>query len=248
MLAFILAAGFGTRFRPATLTLPKPLLPFLGRPILFRLFDHLLSEGVDGFVVNGHHLASLLETTVGDSYRGCPVSWSREEPILGTAGAIRRAAEAGLLDAESFLVVNGDLFTTLGLGRLLKARRDHAVVSALAVVPNERPDIDTPLWGGADGELLRVGGARPAADATGPWLFTGIQAARRALVERIPAGFSEFARHVLQPSCEKRDGAFVLVPYVPPKDGLWFDLGTPARLAEAELAAGSALTDRSADE
>ncbi|MEO6325801.1 MAG: sugar phosphate nucleotidyltransferase [Thermoanaerobaculia bacterium] len=235
MIALVLAAGFGTRFRPATLITPKPLLPFLGRPILFRLLDHLIAEGVDAFVLNTHHLADVLESTVGSSYRGCPVAWSREREILGTAGGIRGAADAGLLGHGPFLIVNGDIATSFGLGRLLKARRERHVASALAVLPNERPDVDTPLYADAEGRLIAVGGDRPSG-ARGPFFFTGIQAANPSLLARIPAGVSELARAVLKPSGEQRDGGFVLVPYSQPSDGTWFDLGSPERMAVAERA------------
>jgi mannose-1-phosphate guanylyltransferase len=235
VIAFVLAAGFGTRFRPATLETPKPLLPLAGRPILFRLFDHLLAQGAERFVINAHHLADALRTAVGEEYGGVPVAWSFEEEILGTAGGIRRAAKRGLL-GDLFVVVNGDLFTTLPLGRLLHARQEPGVVSALAVIQNERPEVDTPLWADPRGRLIAVGGTKPQKDAKGPWLFTGIQAARKEMVGRIPPGFSELARHVLVLSVEKGDGAFALVPYRVPEDGLWFDLGTPERLAAAEAA------------
>ncbi len=234
MIALVLAAGFGTRFRPASLSTPKPLLPLAGQPILFRLFDHLLAQGAERFVVNAHHLADVLRDAVGPEYAGVPVDWSIEDPILGTAGAIRRATERGLLSDDSFLVANGDLFTTLPLGRLLHARKEGRVVSALAVVPNARPETDTALWADARGRLVAVGGERPIPGATGPWLFTGLQSSRREILDRIPPGYSELARDVLVPSAAKRDGDFALVPYRVPEDGVWFDLGTPERLAEAE--------------
>lgn len=234
MIALVLSAGFGTRFRPATLTTPKPLLPFLGRPLLFHLLDHLVFEGVDRFVLNTHHLGDVLRARVGDSYDDCPIAYSPEDPILGTAGAIRRAAELGLLPFETFLVVNGDLFTTLTLGRLLRARQEPDVVSALAVIPNERPDLDTPLWADARGRLVAVGGPRPEAGATGPWLFTGIQSARHELLPRIPEGVVELARQVLEPSAKLRDGAFALVPFRVPAEGFWFDIGSPEKLRRAE--------------
>jgi len=235
MIALVLAAGFGTRFRPETLTRPKPLLPLGDRPILFHVFDHLLGEGADAFVVNAHHLAEELRGAVGEAYASVPVAWSVEEEILGTAGGIRRAHERGLLGNGAFLVANGDVFTTLPLGRLLAARHERDVVSALAVLPNGNPSVETPLWADGTGRLVAVGGERPGIDATGPWLFTGLQAATPALAARIPAGFSELARDVLAPSTRSRDGAFALVPYTS-ADGLWFDLGTPGRLADAEAA------------
>lgn len=233
MIAFVLAAGFGTRFRPATLTTPKPLLPLAGRPVLFHIFDHLLGQGADRFVVNAHHLAGVLRAAVGDSYAGVPVAWSVEDEILGTAGGIRCAFERGRLERH-FLVANGDVYTTLPLGRLLAARHAPGVVSALAVLPNEDPSRDTPLWADGMGRLVAVGGARPKG-ARGPWLFTGLQAATETLVPRIPEGVAELAKDVLAPSADAKDGAFALVPYAP-SDGLWFDLGTPERLAAAEAA------------
>jgi NDP-sugar pyrophosphorylase family protein len=235
MIALVLAAGFGTRFRPETLTTPKPLLLLAGRPILFHVFDHLLAEGAEAFVVNAHHGAEALRGAVGESYAGVSVAWSVEEEILGTAGGIRRAHERGLLGSGAFVVANGDVATTLPLGRLLAARHESGVVSALAVLPNENP-FDTPLWADARGRLIAVGGARPVESATGPWLFTGLQAANPTLVARIPAGFAALAKDVLVPSARERDGAFALVPYRIPKDGIWFDLGTKERLAAAEAA------------
>jgi MurNAc alpha-1-phosphate uridylyltransferase len=235
MKALVPAAGFGTRFRPATLTTPKPLLPLLGVPILVRLFRHLRDQGVTSAVVNVHHLAETLMATVGGACEGVPVAWSPEDPILGTAGAIRRAAERGLLGDEPFLVVNGDLFTTLSFVPLRAAFAAPGVVSALGVLPHS-VEGETALWGDAAGRLVSLGNERPFPEATGPWLFTGLQLAAPGLIDRIPPGVSELARDVLRPSTEKRDGAFALVPYRVPEDGFWFDLGSPEKLAAAEAA------------
>lgn len=239
MEALVLAAGFGTRFRPQTLETPKPLLPFLGREILFRLFDHLIEQGVERFVVNCHHLRERLQERVGPRYRGREVAFSPEEEILGTAGAIRRGCEAGLLLEDEFLVVNGDLFTTLPVARLAAALPPRAL-SAMAVIPNENPREETPLWGVPHGALAAVG-TPSASGLPGPWLFTGIQAVRRQIVERIPPGRSELATDLLRPSAAARDGAFVLVPFRTPDEGVWFDLGSPERLARAEAAVGGRL-------
>lgn len=236
MIALVLAAGFGTRFRPETRATPKPLLLLAGRPILFHVFDHLLGQGAEAFVVNAHHLAQELRGAVGESYEGVPVAWSFEEEILGTAGGVRRAWERGLLGTGPFLVANGDVATTLPLGRLLAARHEPGVVAALAVLPNENPSVFTPLWSDAGGRLLAVGGERPSGGSAGPWLFTGLQAGNPALVTRIPPGFAELAVDVLAPSARAGDSAFALVSYQTPADGFWFDLGTKERLAAAEAA------------
>lgn len=246
MIAFVLAAGLGTRFRPATLATPKPLLPFLGRPILSWLLDGLIARGTTRFVVNTHHLPERIADALGDAFRGVPVTLSHEPELLGTAGAIRCAAERGLLGEAPFLVVNGDLFTTLPVARLVERAGRGDAATALAVLPNSRPDLETPLWADADGRLVAVGGGRPEPSATGPWLFTGIQAATERLVARIPPGASELARDVLRPSAAARDGAIALVPFRTPEDGFWFDLGTPERLAAAEQAVRAAEINPSA--
>lgn len=234
----VLAAGFGTRFRPETLREPKPLLPFLGRPMVFRVMDRLVEAGVDGIVVNSHHLAEVLEAGIGISYRGVPVTFSREEEILGTAGAIRRAWERGHLGRGPFFVANGDLFTTFSLSRLAAERESSGALSVLAVVPNDRPAVDTPLWADAAGRLVGVGGERPGG-ASGPWLFTGLQSVSPLLPGLVPPGVSELARDLLRPSASRRDGTFRLLPYSA-ADGLWFDLGSPERLVSAEAAARAA--------
>ena len=116
-------------------------------------------------VVNAHHLAAALMAAVGDSCEGIPVAWSPEDPILGTAGAIRRAAERGLLGDAPFLVVNGDLFTTLPFAPLRAAFGAPGVVSALGVLPHAVPG-ETALWGDADGapRLARQRAAVPRGD------------------------------------------------------------------------------------
>ncbi len=247
MIGFVLAAGFGTRFRPATLQTPKPLLPFLGRPMVFHVLDRLVEAGVSGFVVNAHHLADLLEAGIGRSWRGLPVSFSREAEILGTAGGIRRAAERGLLGTGRFLVANGDVYSTLPLGPLVVQGERSGALSVLGVIPNGRPEVVTPLWADAEGRLVGVGGGRPDPSATGPWLFTGLQSASEELPRLVPPGVSELARDLLRPSAERRDGAFRLLPYAVPREGLWFDLGSPARLAEAEAVARDAASAAARD-
>ena len=239
MKALVPAAGFGTRFRPATLSTPKPLLPLLGVPILVRLFRHLKAQGVTSAVLNAHHLAETLMAAGGGSREGVPVAFSPGDPVLRAAGGIFCGSRRGRLGDGPFLVVHGDLFTTLPFAPLRSALGAPGVVSALGVLPHAAPG-ETALWGDAAGRLVSLGDERPFPEATGPWLFTGLQYASPDLVSRIPPGVSELARDVLRPSARRRDGAFALVPYRVPEDGLWFDLGSPAKLAAAEEAIATA--------
>lgn len=113
MQAIILAAGFGTRLRPYTLTRPKPLFPVLNRPLLHLLLDMLSEVGCGKIIVNCHHLADQ----ISDSLKGYPdVLLQVEDEILGTGGSLRLAKDS--LSDEPILVMNGDIFHTVDVAAL----------------------------------------------------------------------------------------------------------------------------------
>lgn len=113
--AIVLAAGFGTRLRPLTVSRPKPLLPVMGEPMLGRILDMLVSWGVEDIKVNACYLADEVEKFL-EEYRGdrddmersgVRISLSREDAILGTGGALRPLS--GWIGDEPFWLVNGDI-------------------------------------------------------------------------------------------------------------------------------------------
>ena len=112
--AVVLAAGFGTRLRPLTLSRPKPLLPVMGEPMLGRILDMLVSWGVEDIKVNAHYLADQIEEFVkeyrgdgGESRQGVTITVSREDAIMGTGGVLRPLK--GWIGDEPFWLVNGDI-------------------------------------------------------------------------------------------------------------------------------------------
>lgn len=110
--AIVLAAGFGSRLRPLTLSRPKPLLPVMGEPMLARILDMLVSWGVEEIAINAHHLAGQIEDFAkeysgGDSARGVKISVAREERILGTGGVLKPLAS--WIGDDPFWLVNGDI-------------------------------------------------------------------------------------------------------------------------------------------
>src|SRR6185503_3502396 len=129
--ALVLAAGYGTRLRPLTDELPKPLLPVLGRPLLLRTLDALVDVGCEAAAINLHHLADAIAAAVGDEHRGMRIVYSREEPILGTGGAFVPLREffAGCATA---LLVNGDSLCAWPLGELLERHRRGRGAAATA--------------------------------------------------------------------------------------------------------------------
>jgi mannose-1-phosphate guanylyltransferase len=112
--AFVLGAGLGTRLRPLTDQLPKPLIPVHHRPLMVRAFEHLRSAGVGEFVVNTHHLPETYPLAFpGGTWEGCPVHFRHEPVLLETGGGL--ANVAGLLQDGPFFVYNGDILTDVPL-------------------------------------------------------------------------------------------------------------------------------------
>ncbi len=117
--AFVLGAGLGTRLRPLTDDLPKPLIPVFQKPLITFALDHLAAAGVKSFVINTHHLPAQFETLfAGGSYRQLPVRLVREPVLLETGGGIKNAQP--FLGTQPFLVYSGDLLTDLALEPLIE--------------------------------------------------------------------------------------------------------------------------------
>jgi mannose-1-phosphate guanylyltransferase len=130
---FILAAGLGTRLRPLTERLPKPLLEIGGRPIITYVMDHLLEVGVDRFIVNMHHCSEVYSQRFPDGrWRGVPITFRHEPVLLDTAGGLKNIED--LLDEdEAILCYNGDIITDLPLRRLLEAHELKRPEATLAL-------------------------------------------------------------------------------------------------------------------
>lgn len=125
--ALILAGGAGTRLRPITFTVPKPLLPLAGKPILQYLLENLERAGMRDVVLSVGYLGEYIESFCGDGSKfGLNISYVREDKPLGTAGPIRLAA-SHWRGSKSFLVVNGDVYTTFDFSRLRQERERNDV-------------------------------------------------------------------------------------------------------------------------
>ena len=117
--AFVLGAGLGTRLRPLTQDLPKPLIPVWGRPLMTHGFDHLRTAGVDRFIVNTHwHPEAYDAAFPENTWRGIPITLRHEPILLETAGGVANVADL-LGRTESFWVYNGDILSTLPLAPAL---------------------------------------------------------------------------------------------------------------------------------
>jgi mannose-1-phosphate guanylyltransferase len=135
MRAMVMAAGLGTRLRPITWEIPKPVVPVCNRPIVAHLVQLLAQHGANEVIANTHWFPEVVRTRLGDgSDLGAEISYSYEEELLGTAGGVRNVADfltGG--EEDDFLVLAGDALTDADLGALLAAHRANGGIATLGV-------------------------------------------------------------------------------------------------------------------
>ena len=130
MKAMVLAAGLGTRLRPITYEMPKPMVPVLNRPVMEHILRLLARHGFTETIANLHWFPETIEARFGDgSDFGLELSYSREERLLGTSGGVRNAAD---FLGDSFLVISGDALTDIDLGAMRDFHDSHDGVATLA--------------------------------------------------------------------------------------------------------------------
>src|SRR3954466_9332398 len=137
MQAVILVGGEGTRLRPLTATVPKPVLPLVDRPFLVYMLEWLRRHGVADVVMSCGFLATSVRNVLGDgSHLGLRLRFVEEPEPRGTAGALKYAED--LLD-ERFLMLNGDVLTDIDLTAQIAQHERTGAVGTLALVPVDDP-------------------------------------------------------------------------------------------------------------
>lgn len=229
--AMVLAAGRGTRLAPLTDTLPKPLMPVGGRPLLEHLLAFLHAGGIDDVVINLHHLGERIETTIGDGSRfGLRIRYSREEEIRDTGGGIKHAAP--LLGREPFVVVNGDSLLELDLRAVTAFHEARGGVATLAV----RPDPDAARYGlvelDADDRVRRIAGLPADASAPGlrPYMFPGLHVLEPEVLDWMDDGAAFSITRVTYPRL--LSAGRPIHGYA--TDARWVTIDTPDALAAAD--------------
>ena len=132
MRAIVLVGGEGTRMRPLTRTIPKPLLPLVDRPFLQRLLEHLGRHGVEHVTLSSPYLEEAFASFLRAWSTRPEIDWVTEAEPLGTGGAVANAARAL---GETFLVGNGDILTDLDVTGLVGAHRAAGAVATIALTP-----------------------------------------------------------------------------------------------------------------
>jgi mannose-1-phosphate guanylyltransferase len=242
--ALILAGGEGTRLRPLTTTVPKPVVPLVDRPFVAFMLDWLHGYGVDDVVMSCGHLASGVRNVLGDGGAfGVSLRYVEEQRPLGTGGALKHAES--LLD-DRFLMLNGDVLTDIDLGAQIAQHEATGAVATLALTPVEDPTnygLVRTTEGGQVTEFVE----KPSPDQIDTRnISAGVYVLERSVLDMLAPE---------QPASIERDVFPQLVGaglYGHEASGYWLDIGTPERYLEAtfdilEGTVGTGVVERMGD-
>jgi mannose-1-phosphate guanylyltransferase/mannose-1-phosphate guanylyltransferase/phosphomannomutase len=237
----VLAAGLGTRLRPITYEMPKPMVPVVNRPVMEHILRLLARHGFGETIANLHWFPELIEGHFGDG-SGCGVelAYSPEERLLGTSGGVRNAAA---FLGDSFLVISGDALTDIDLAAMREFHRSHDGIATLATKRVE----DTTQFGvaitGADGRIQGFQEKPEAAEALSDLANCGIYMFDSEIFDFFPApgtssaagpgdpaGFADWAMDVF-PRLLEGDVPF----YSHEIDAYWNDIGNLEELRAGNL-------------
>ncbi len=228
--AVVLAAGLGTRLRPLTDSTPKPLLPVGGRSILEHTLARLVAAGCEAVAINLHHLGASIRETLGDSYRGVPISYSDEKVIQGTLGALVPLREF-LSVRPLALLVNGDSLCRWPIARVVDHQRTKKPAATLLV--SSRARIDEPGGGvGIErgGRVVALRNAPPVGLVARRRIFAGLHAFSPSVLEGLPARPADIVADLYIPALARGARLDTIST-----TALWHDLGTPERFLAGSL-------------
>ena len=235
MKAVILAGGFGTRLRPLTLEIPKPIVPVFDRPFLYHQIDLLRQvPDVDEVILSLSFRPERIEARVGGGAEaGLPVRYRVEPHPLGTGGAIKFASR-GIRD--TLLVVNGDVLTDIDLGAAVARHRERRALATVVLTPVDNPSAYGLVETDADGNVRRFLEKPGPNEITCDTINAGIYVLEPATFDRIPDDTAWSIERQYFPSLVARGETFVA--HV--GDSYWIDIGTPASYLRAhrDLMAG----------
>ena len=257
--ALVLTAGLATRLRPLSNVRAKAAMPVAGTPIIARILRWLQHSGVRRVVLNLHHRPETITAIVGDgSEYGLEVRYSWEPVVLGSAGGPRHALP--LLDAERFLIINGDTLTDCDLAAVAARHESTRARVTMAVV-----DGDVARYGGVlVDDADRVRGFGRSDERSRAWHFIGVQAAEAGVFAALPDDVPSETVKSVYPGLIAADPAAITifhsaadfldvgtardylatVAMVAAREQRPFDVGADCRIASDAHVSGSVIWDR----
>ncbi len=230
MRAVVLVGGFGTRLRPLTYSIPKPMLPVVHRPIIEHLVANLVAADVTDVVLALGFKPEPFKAAFPDGMcAGAHLTYAVEPEPLDTAGAIRFAAlDAGIDD--TFVVVNGDVLTDLDVRDLLRFHRDHGAQATIHAFPVEDPSAFGVVELDEFHRVERFVEKPPRETAPSNLINAGTYVLEPSVLELIPDGRKVSIERETFPLVVAAGGLFAM-----PAHTYWLDTGRPELYLQANL-------------
>lgn len=222
MKAVIMAGGFGTRLRPVSGSIPKPMVPLLGKPMMEHIVELLKKHGITQICAAVKYRAEDIREYFGDgSDFGVEMCYSEENEPLGTAGSVKNCMD--LLGNEDFLVISGDAACDFDLGAFIRAHEENSPAASIALYRSSQPTSFGLAVTDSEG-IIRTFIEKPAWPRVVTDLVnTGIYILTRRAMELVPdAKAYDFGKELF-PELLRRGEKILGVPM----DGYWCDVGTP---------------------
>ncbi|MFB9277689.1 sugar phosphate nucleotidyltransferase [Cohnella cellulosilytica] len=223
MKALLLAGGLGTRLRPLTEHLPKPMALVGNRPWLEHLLLHYKEQGVQEFVIAVKHYRELIESYLGDGSKfGVSIDYSVEKELLGTAGAIKNAEH---LLSDRFIVVNADIIHQVNLDAALRYHEAHGGAVTICLTEVEDPSHYGVVEQADGGRIVRFIEKPKKEEAPSNRVNAGIYIMERRALDFVPSGrAASIEKETFPQLIDNGSGV-----YGHPIGGYWIDMGTTER-------------------
>lgn len=230
MRAVVLVGGFGTRLRPLTLSVPKPMLPVGHLPIIERLIANLVRGGVTEVVLAlGFKPEPFLEAFPDGRCAGASLVYAVEPEPLDTAGAIRFAADHAGID-DTFVVANGDVLTDLDVARLVRFHRERGAEATLHLISVDDPSAFGVVALDDTGRVERFVEKPPPGTAPSDLANAGTYVIEPSVLERIEPGMKVSIERVTFPAVAAEGRLYAMAT-----DDYWIDTGRPDTYLAANL-------------
>lgn len=219
MKAFVMAAGAGTRLRPLTYAIPKPMVPVVNKPVIYYTMENLARHGIYNAVLNLHHYPAMIRKYFKDgSHLGMNISYSYEKKLMGTAGGVKKMEK--YFDS-TFVVMSGDGLTDIDLTRAIKYHKSKKALGTMVLKP-----VDTKFEYGVTltdkaGRIVRFIEKPRWSDVFANTVNTGIYIFEPEIFKYIPASqFYDFGMQLWPDLLKKKKRIFGYV-----MEEYWTDVG-----------------------
>ncbi|MDW5563832.1 MAG: NDP-sugar synthase [Methanomassiliicoccus sp.] len=223
MKALILAGGLGTRLRPLTYGMPKPLVPLLGKPLVSHIIDPLPAE-VDTVILAVSYMRDALDAYFSTHDVGRKIVLVNEEQPLGTGGAIKNVSH--YLD-DTFIAFNGDVVCSIDLNDMLRYHRSHGGIGTMSLWQVEDPSAFGVVGRDMRGRITTFQEKPKREEAISNSINAGVYIFEREILDQIPSGVVSMEREVFPKVLDKGLYGYEF-------KGHWIDCGTRENILAAQ--------------